>query len=153
MPLALRCSDTLTLASAGPTNFEPVIRHITMMAKERRKNAYNVLLILTGQMPLTLRLILPCALHLSSCLKFPALHPAPYLLHTPYTLHPVPCTPHPTPSARALLPCSSSHKLSLTAFLPRPTDCLTASLLCIEKVSLSLSPLFSPSCLPLPFPL
>jgi hypothetical protein len=32
----------------GPTNFEPVIRHVAMMAKECRKRAYHVLLILTG---------------------------------------------------------------------------------------------------------
>ena len=31
----------------GPTNFEPVISHVTMIAKECRKRAYNVLLILT----------------------------------------------------------------------------------------------------------
>eukprot|EP00918_Siedleckia_nematoides_P098130 GHVU01214836.1.p1 GENE.GHVU01214836.1~~GHVU01214836.1.p1 ORF type:complete len:563 (+),score=135.63 GHVU01214836.1:54-1691(+) len=31
----------------GPTNFEPVIRHVAMMAKECRKRAYHVLLILT----------------------------------------------------------------------------------------------------------
>ena len=31
----------------GPTNFEPVIRHIADIAKECRKRAYHVLLILT----------------------------------------------------------------------------------------------------------
>ena len=31
----------------GPTNFEPVIRHTMMMAKECRKRAYHILLILT----------------------------------------------------------------------------------------------------------
>ena len=33
----------------GPTNFEPVIRHVSMMAKECRKRAYHVLIILTGK--------------------------------------------------------------------------------------------------------
>jgi hypothetical protein len=31
----------------GPTNFEPVVSHVTMISKECRKRAYNVLLILT----------------------------------------------------------------------------------------------------------
>ena len=31
----------------GPTNFEPIIKHITMVARECRKRAYHVLLILT----------------------------------------------------------------------------------------------------------
>ena len=33
----------------GPTNFEPVISHVSMMAKECRKRAYHVLIILTGR--------------------------------------------------------------------------------------------------------
>jgi len=41
-------SETLLRVKlSGPTNFEPIISKTTMMAKEQRKQVYNVLLILT----------------------------------------------------------------------------------------------------------